>query len=318
MIGPQTIAPYQRAQVKCTLADRHFCTLNIGLYHINTSQWCVTALFFKDNNKISNHCKTDLTILSLDPRPITFTKAYGLSLLKHLYLRKSSGKDHSHIKTLEPPFTLINLQPTCSAFSSVIKFPPYFKQYSSGLHVALKSANLHIPKCTHSSYRVWTHFDLSNVTKPKIKNLRKLAPAPNIPITQLRAKIANFRQITSDTDRHQIHYVGGGSGSGLVLLIVICCLLYWCCKRTQKLETRSPACVTNADVENPNMLHTKVGAIGTNVYSVPGRETIGIQDPVGTQCMVLSNYMQFANTSALLDQLEDYGTNVRALQKTEG
>ena len=93
------------------------------------------------------------------------------------------------------------------------------------------------------------------------------------------------------------------SGSGLVLLIVICCMLYWCCKRTQKLETRLPACATNADPENPNMLYTRVGAIGINAYLVPGQETVGIQDPVGTQHMVLSNDMQFAFISALLDQL---------------
>ena len=185
-----------------------------------------------------------------------------------------------------------------------MKLPSYFKQYFSGFHVALKSTNVHIPKFTPSSFRVWKHFDLSNMTKPEIKNLKKLAPAPNIPISQLRAKIANFRQITSNTDRPWIYYVGVGSGSGLLLLIVICCMLYWCCKRTQKWETRSPAYATNADAENPNMLHTKVGAIGTNVYSVPGQETVRIQDPVGTQYMVLSNDMQFTFAS-------DYGTNVR-------
>ena len=145
-----------------------------------------------------------------------------------------------------------------------------------------------------SNFRVWTHFDLSNVTQPEVENLKKLAPAPNIPIDQLRVQIANFRNINPDKNRPWIYYVGGGSGSGLVLLIVICCMLYWCCKRTQSQETRSPACVTNTVPENPNMLHTRVGAIGSNNYSVPGQETVGIQDPVDRQCKILSNYMQYA------------------------
>ena len=220
-------------------------------------------------------------------------------------------KDQSHVQTLQPLFTLINLQPVCSAFSSTIKLPPYIKWYSQGFHVALKSANLHITKLITSSFRIWTHFDLSHVTKPEIENLKKLAPAPSIPIDQLRAQIGDFRHITSDTDRPWIYYVRGGSGSGLVLLIVICCLLYWYCNRTQKLETRLPACVTNADPKDPNMLHTRVGAIGTDKCSVLGWETDGIKDPVGTQCMVLSNDMQHAFTSSLLDQLEDYGANAR-------
>ena len=175
-------------------------------------------------------------------------------------------KTTAMLKLYNPPISFINLQPLCIAFSSTIKLSPYFKQYSKGFHVALKSANLHIPTFKTSNFRVWTHFDLSNVTKPEIENLKKLAPAPNIPIDQLRAQIANFRHINPDTDRPWIYYVGGGSGSGLVLLIVICCLLYWCCKRTQSQETRSPACVANAAPENPNMTHTRVDAIGTDKY----------------------------------------------------
>ena len=59
------------------------------------------------------------------------------------------------------------------------------------------------------------------------------------------------------------------------------------------------------------MMHTRMDAIGTNQCSVPGRETVGIQDPMGTQHIVLCNDTQFAFTSALLDQLEDYGADVR-------
>ena len=35
---------------------------------------------------------------------------------------------------------------------------------------------------TPSKFRVWTHFDLSNVTQPEVKNSEKITPAPNIPI----------------------------------------------------------------------------------------------------------------------------------------
>ena len=32
--------------ITCTLAGGHFCDLNTGLYHVDTNQWCVTAMFF--------------------------------------------------------------------------------------------------------------------------------------------------------------------------------------------------------------------------------------------------------------------------------
>ena len=54
-----------------------------------------------------------------------------------------------------------------------------------------------------------------------------------------------------------------------------------------------------------------MGAIGTDKYSAPGWETVGIQDSAGTQCKMCSNDMQYAFATALLDQLEDYGTNVK-------
>ena len=125
--------------------------------------------------------------------------------------------------------------------------------------------------------------------------------------------------------RPWIYYAGGGLGSGLVLLIVTCCLLYWCLnktqshvtcctgvvRKTQSHETRLPVCVTSAAPETPNMLHTRVGAIGTDKYSVPGWETVGIPDPVSTPCKVLSNDVQYAFATTLLDQLEDYGANVK-------
>ena len=43
--------------IRCTLANRHFCNLNTSLYHADTNQWYVTAMFFKDNDKISAYCR---------------------------------------------------------------------------------------------------------------------------------------------------------------------------------------------------------------------------------------------------------------------
>ena len=96
-------------------------------------------------------------------------------------------EDHTHVKTLQPPLTFITLQPAYSAFFSDVRLPPYFKQYSKGFHVALKSANFHVSKFTPTSFRIWTHFNLTNVTPVEVENFKKLEQAPVIPIDQLRA-----------------------------------------------------------------------------------------------------------------------------------
>ena len=106
--------------------------------------------------------------------------------------------DHTHIKTLQPPITLINLKPACSAFSHLIKLLLYFKQYYKGFHVALREANLHLPKFSPSDFRIWKTFNLSN-----IENLKKLTPVLAIPIDQLRTLIASFRQIVTNKSTFQ-------------------------------------------------------------------------------------------------------------------
>ena len=104
----------------------------------------------------------------------------------------------THIKTLHPPLTIIELQPAYSTFSPKIKLPPYFKKYSKGFPAALKTANLAIPKFSPSSFRIWDAFNVSNITSVETENLRKLSPAPSIPVAQLKAQITRVRQINPD------------------------------------------------------------------------------------------------------------------------
>ena len=94
--------------------------------------------------------------------------------------------DHTHIKILQPPITLINLQPACVAFSPLIKLLPYFKQYSKGFHVAPRAANLHLPKFSPFDFRIQKTFNLSKIEPIDIENLKILTPAPALPIDQLR------------------------------------------------------------------------------------------------------------------------------------
>ena len=167
--------------IKCTLAERHFCDLNTGLYDIDTNQWCVTAMSFKDNDKMSTYCKVSMYNITGLQANYLDQGLWSISVVTPIPMEIQCG-DHNHVKTLQTPITFINLQPTCSAFSSTIKLPPYYKQYSKSFHIVLKSPNLHIPKHTTCSFRVSTHFDLCNVTRPEIMNLKKLAPALDIPI----------------------------------------------------------------------------------------------------------------------------------------
>ena len=57
---------------------------------------------------------------------------------------------------------------------------------------------------------MWKTLNLSKIEPTDIENLKKLTPAPAIPIEQLRTQIASFRQIETNKSTSWVYYVGGG------------------------------------------------------------------------------------------------------------
>ena len=104
----------------CTLAEGHFC--DHGLYHVDTSHWCLTALFFKDDDKISKFCKLEIANIAGPQANYLDQGLWAISLINPMHM-EIKCEDHTHVKTLQAPITFVKLQPACSAFSSDIKLP---------------------------------------------------------------------------------------------------------------------------------------------------------------------------------------------------
>ena len=281
------------------MAQGHFCNLNTALYHIDYSNWSLVAMFLKENNRINQECKLSVTNITGGLWAISVEKATQIEI---------RCPKVTQVKSLKPPIYLINLQPACSAFSPGVKLPPYFKQFSKGFHVALKSAHLNVPKYNPTNFKIWHTFNVSNLSSIESE---KLAPAPTIPIDQLRAQLASFRHININNDKKQSWIiVGSGPVSGIQLLVVICGCLYWRCKNHQSPKSRSPAHVTYTDPENPNMMHTREDAIRSGRELELGLKTVGIWDPVSDIGRVVDVRLQHAFTEAVLDQLAANGADV--------
>ena len=110
-------------------------------------------MFLKQNNRINKDCQLTITNIT-GPQAIYLDQGlWAISVDKPTQMEIRCPKV-TQVKSLKPPITLVNLQPACSAFSPGVKLPPYFKQFSKGFHVALKSANLNIPKYTPTNFRI--------------------------------------------------------------------------------------------------------------------------------------------------------------------
>ena len=82
---------------------------------------CLTALFLKDN-KIQSQCKLPITNI-MGPQADYLVKGnWAISVTEPTQM-EIKYSDHTNITTLQPPMTLINLQPACSAFCPLIKLP---------------------------------------------------------------------------------------------------------------------------------------------------------------------------------------------------
>ena len=143
-----------------------------------------------------------------------------------------------------------------------------------------------------------------------MKQLKKLEPAPAIPMEQLRTQISGFRHIETKSDQSLINYVGGGSGPGLLLLLVIGGFVYWCCKRPRYDLARPPVFMTYTVPQSQSMMQAREAAIGAEQYSPLGQKTAGYQEPLGHRHMVNDSDMQQAFATALLNQIEDMGADV--------
>ena len=306
--------------IQCTLAQGHFCSLNTALYHIDYSKWCLAAMFLKQKDRINKYCLLSITNIT-GPQAIYLDQgSWAISVEKPTQMEIRCPQV-TQVKSLKPPITFVTLQPACSGFSPEVKLPPYFRQFSKGFHVAFKSAHLNVPKYEPTNFRIWNTFNLSNVSPIDAEKLKKLAPAPTIPIDQLRAQIASFRHINTDKDKSWIYIVGGGSGSGLILFLIICGCLYWRCKNPQHSGARSPSHVTYTDPENQNMMHTREDAIRSGKGSDLCLKTVRFQDPVGDVGKVVDVRVQHAFTEAVLDQLAanvaDVKRHCRKLKKKQ-
>ena len=135
--------------VQCTLAQGHFCSLNTALHHIASNTTCLTAIFLRDNDKINKQCKSAITNIT-DPQANYLDQGNWAISVKEPTQMEMKCTDHTHVKTLQPPITSLNLQSACSALLPKIKLPPYLKQYSKGFHVAFRMQTF---ICLNSPYQ---------------------------------------------------------------------------------------------------------------------------------------------------------------------
>ena len=119
-------------------------------------------MYSNDDKFIIKYCSLEISNITRPTANYLDQGSWAISVEKPTQMEIRCTA-HTHVKTIHPQLTFITLQPACSAFSPEIKLPPYFKQYSKGFEIAIKTANLNVPTFNTSNFRIWQPFNLSKI-----------------------------------------------------------------------------------------------------------------------------------------------------------
>ena len=90
----------------CLASQRHLCVLNTALYPVDKIEWCVDALFIRNQDIVRGHCLVDSWIWHAN---------LALNLDGYIWVVSSLASDRiqvycleeTHLETIVPSLTLI-------------------------------------------------------------------------------------------------------------------------------------------------------------------------------------------------------------------
>ena len=116
-------------------------SLTIHCTMLISSTWWLPVMYSKDDRLINKYCSLEINNITGPTANCLDQGSWATSVEKPTQMEIRCTA-HTQVMTINPPLTFVTLQPACSAFSPEIKLPPYFKQYSKGFEIAIKTAKL--------------------------------------------------------------------------------------------------------------------------------------------------------------------------------
>ena len=96
---------------------------------MQSSKLCVISLFLKNQIAISENCEMKVINIT-EPLALYLDKGNWAIATTDTGQMEVTCPLQKHVISIDPPLSIINLQPACSVFSAKFKLPPYFKKFS--------------------------------------------------------------------------------------------------------------------------------------------------------------------------------------------
>ena len=106
----------------CLASQSHVCVLNTALYQVDKIEWCVYALFMRDQDLIREQCLVDSHIWPSNLALNLDGYIWVVSSLASFRLQVHCLKE-THLELNVPPLTLICISNCCENYSNKIYIP---------------------------------------------------------------------------------------------------------------------------------------------------------------------------------------------------
>ena len=163
----------------CLVTNGHLCMFNQALYPVESTNWCIYALFIIDKDKIKRGCflktlnQTTNLAYSLDGY------LWAVSALEAEKLQVRCVME-THLITIKPPLQIVDIGNGCEAYAASIYIPA-----KSELMPTLQSI-------TRSQFFLKYNFNYTNVSNFLVWYKLDFAKLTNKEIETLKAKVLKY------------------------------------------------------------------------------------------------------------------------------
>lgn len=152
-------------RIMCTDIMLQYCNPRVGLFPINLSKLCLTALFLGDSKNINVNCKKVLVYTTLPTASYVENGLWVITTKTPLTFTIQCQKQNHYTHVVQPPMNIVHLPNLCSADSGIISLPKHNTKYTSD--VQIKDTLSHLFTINITKFHIW-----KNMTK--VQNISKL------------------------------------------------------------------------------------------------------------------------------------------------
>ena len=211
----------------CTTTTMGFCSIKSPLYPMYANEFCVTALFRNQPEKVRRHCQVKVKLNTTLPQAEYISEGrWMVSTQRPLTFNVLCPDSSPSTIRVEPPMKVVPLGMACVGVSEALTLAPYYKQESSFLvnDTSLNSINSYVV----SNVTLWEPL---HKQIPKLQPLeipRKLGSVKEIELKPLirRLERVDSTMETDDWTWWQIALCGTGLSIGVTLIVGAIGLLF--------------------------------------------------------------------------------------------